>query len=150
MLMVDLPSAVLFSCTYNSIRSPMAEAMLKYLHGKRIFIDSAGVQDGDVDGYAVTVMDEIGIDLSRHKSKLIDELEDSSYDLIISLSPQAQHKAVQLTHWMSCDLEYWNTYDPSLVVSERREIVLESYRQCRDQLMARIRERFPVPSVYDI
>ncbi len=127
----------------------MAEAMLKYLHGKSIFIDSAGVRDGEIDGYAITVMDEIGIDLSNHKSKTIDELEDSSYDLIISLSPQAQHKAVQLTHWMSCDLEFWNTYDPSLVLSERREVVLESYRQCRDQLMTRIRERFPTSGFND-
>jgi len=121
----------------------MAESILKHLHGQRIYVDSVGVRDGEIDGYAVTVMDEIGIDLARHNSKTFNDLEDSSFDLIISLSPEAQHKAVELTRWMSCEVEFWNTYDPSFVQSENREDILESFRQCRDALMKRIGDRFP-------
>jgi protein-tyrosine-phosphatase len=143
------PTAVLFACTMNSIRSPIAESILKYLLGQRIYVDSVGVHQGEIDGYAVAAMDEIGIDITRHKSKTFEDLEDSSYDLIISLSPEAQHKAVELTRWMACDVEFWNTYDPSLVQSENREAILDSYRLCRDQLMKRISERFPISNVHD-
>lgn len=141
---MELPSAVLFACSQNSIRSPMAEGILKYLHGHRIYVDSAGVREGHIDGFAIAVMDEIGIDLSRHNSKSFDQLEDSSFDLIISLSPEAQHKAVDMTQWMACDVEFWNTFDPSIVQSEDRETILEAYRQVRDQLMERIKMRFPL------
>lgn len=146
---MDMPSAVLFACTRNSIRSPMAEGILKYLHGHRIYVDSAGVHEGEIDGYAIAVMDEIGIDLSRHRSKTFDSLEDSSFDLIISLSPEAQHKAVDMTRWMSCEVEFWNTFDPSIVESEDRETVLNAYRQVRDQLMERIKTRFPLHTARD-
>ncbi len=147
--MSDLPSAVLFACTMNSIRSPMAESVLKFLHGDRIYVDSAGVRSLDVDGFAVTVMEEIGIDLSHHKCKTFDDLEDDSFDLIISLSPEAQHKAVEMTRWMSCDVEFWNTFDPSIIDSENREAKLDAYRQVRDQLMERLKHRFPRASVRD-
>lgn len=147
--MPELPGAVLFACTMNSIRSPMAESILKYLHGHRIYVDSCGVRDGEIDGFAIAVMDEIGIDLSRHKSKTFDDLEDNSYDLIISLSPEAQHKAVDMTAFLDCDVEFWNTYDPSMVTSEDREVQLDAYRQVRDQLMQRIKDRFPTSGVVD-
>jgi protein-tyrosine-phosphatase len=141
--MGDLPSAVLFACTSNSIRSPMAEAILKHLHGRTIYIDSVGVREGAVDGFAVAVMEEIGLDISRHRSKTFEELEDTSFDLVISLSPEAQHKAVEMTRAMACEVEFWNTFDPS-VVEGNRETRLDAYRQVRDQLMRRIKERFPL------
>ncbi|MEQ8665800.1 MAG: arsenate reductase ArsC [Rhodospirillales bacterium] len=147
--MTELPGAVLFACTMNSIRSPMAEAILKHLHGHRIYVDSCGVRDGEINGFAISVMDEIGIDLSRHKPKTFDDLEDNSYDLIISLSPEAQHKAVDLTHYLDCDVEFWNTFDPSMVQSEDRETQLQTYRAVRDQLMQRIKDRFPTAGVVD-
>ena len=147
--MSDLPSAVLFACTMNSVRSPMAESILKFLHGTRIYVDSVGVRNGDIDGFAVAVMDEIGIDLSRHNAKTFDDLEDSYYDLVIPLSPEAQHRAVEMTRVMACDIEFWNTFDPSIVESEDREQRLEAYRQVRDQLMQRIKERFPLTSAVD-
>ncbi len=147
--MSELPSAVLFACTMNAVRSPMAEAILKFLHGHHIYVDSAGVRSNEVDGYAVAVMDEIGIDLTRHKSKTFDELEDSYFDLVITLSPEAQHRAIELTRVMACDLEFWNTLDPSLIESEDREQRLNAYRQVRDQLMERIKERFPVRTALD-
>lgn len=147
--MSDLPSAVLFTCTMNSIRSPMAEGILKFLHGHRIYVDSAGAREGEIDGYAIAVMDEIGIDLTKHKSKTIDQLEDSFFDLVITLSPEAQHKAMELTRTMACDVEFWNTLDPSIIETENREDKLNAYRMVRDQLMDRIKARFPVHSVAD-
>ena len=147
--MSDLPSAVLFACTMNSIRSPIAEGILKFLHGHKIYVDSVGVYTSQVDEFAVSVMDEIGIDLSRHKGKKFDDLEDNFYDVVISLSPEAQHRAVELTRLMSVELEYWNVFDPSIIVSDRREPRLLAYRQVRDQLMDMIKKRFPVRRVYD-
>ena len=147
--MSELPSAVLFACTMNSVRSPMAEAILKFLHGHRIFVDSVGVRPGDVDGFAVAVMDEIGIDISKHNAKTFDDLEDDYFDLVVTLSPEAQHRAIELTRVMACDLEFWNTMDPSLIESEDREKKLEAYRAVRDQLMDRIKERFPTQTAAD-
>ncbi len=147
--MTDLPSAVLFACTMNSVRSPMAEAIMKFLHGHKVFIDSAGVRAKEIDGYTVAVMDEIGIDMSRHHAKTFDELEDDYFDLVITLSPEAQHRAIELTRVMACEVEFWNTMDPSLIESEDREAVLEAYRQVRDQLMQRIKDRFPVQTAQD-
>ena len=139
--MGDLPGAVLFSCSMNAVRSPMAEALLKHLLGHKVYVDSAGVRTSEVDPFAVEVMDEIGIDLSKHKSKTFDDLEDTSYDLIISLSPEAQHKAVELTRTMACEVEFWNTYDPSIAEGSR-ESRLAAYRQVRDFLKKRIEQRF--------
>ncbi len=139
--MPELPGAVLFSCTQNSVRSPMAEALLKHLLGHRVYVDSAGVRAGEVDPFAVQVIEELGIDLSRHKSKSFDDLEDTSYDLIISLSPEAQHKAVELTRTMACEVEFWMTMDPS-IVEGNRETRLDAYRAVRDQLKKRIEQRF--------
>ncbi len=134
--------AVLFACTMNAIRSPMAESILKHLQGDRIYVDSAGVRGGEIDSFAIAAMDEIGIDLSRHKSKTFDDLEDESFDLVITLSPEAQHRAVELTRVMAIELEFWHTFDPSIVKGSR-EARLDVYRQVRDQLLDRIRQRFP-------
>ncbi|GGB52879.1 ArsC family transcriptional regulator [Tistrella bauzanensis] len=133
---------MLFCCTLNSIRSPMAEGMLKLLHGRRIFVDSVGVRRAPVDPFAVAVAEELGVDLSKHRPKTFDDLEDGSYDLIVSLSPEAQHKAVELTRDMACDVEYWPTFDPSIAEGSRDQ-QLDAFREVRDQLMRRIRQRFP-------
>ena len=139
--MGDLPEAVLFACTQNSVRSPMAEALLKHLLGHRVYVDSVGVRAHEIDPFVLEVMDEVGIDLSRHRPKTFDDLEDTSYDLIVSLSPEAQHQAVELTRTMACDVEFWNTFDPSLIEGNR-ETRLQAYRDVRDQLKRRIEERF--------
>lgn len=136
-----LPGAVLFACTNNSVRSAMAEGLLKHLAGTRIYVDSAGVRTQPVDPFAVEVMDEIGIDISRHRPKTFDDLEDSSFDLIVSLSPEAQHKAVELTRTMACDVEFWPTHDATAVEGSREQR-LEAYRQVRDHLFKRLRQRF--------
>lgn len=146
--MGEIPSAVLFACSENSIRSPMAEGILKFLHGHRVYVDSAGVRKREIDGFVVAVMEEIGIDMGQHKTKTFSELEDLSYDLVISLSPEAQHQAVELTRVMACEVEFWPTFDPS-IVEGARETRLEAYRQVRDDLMRRIKERFPVDTQTD-
>lgn len=139
--MGDLPEAVLFACTHNAVRSPMCEALLKHLLGHRIYVDSVGVRPQDVDGFVIEVMDELGIDISKHRAKSFEDLEDTSYDLIISLSPEAQHQSVELTRTMACDVEFWNTFDPSLIEGSRNTR-LQAYRAVRDQLRKRIEQRF--------
>ncbi len=138
-----LPGSVLFACTLNAIRSPMAEALLKHFHGSRIYVQSVGVRTSVVDTFAIAVMDEMGIDISRHRRRSFDDLEDDSFDLIISLSPEAQHRAVEMTRHMACEVEFWNTFDPS-VVEGSREVRLDAYREVRDSLTRRILERFPL------
>ena len=132
---------MLFACTNNSVRSAMAEGLLKFLLGHRVFVDSAGLRAEPVDPFAVEVMDEIGIDLSRHRAKTFDDLEDSSFDLIISLSPEAQHRAVELTRTMACEVEFWPTFDATAVEGSREQR-LDAYRQVRDHLKRRIQARF--------
>lgn len=144
--MSDLPGAVLFACTHNAIRSPMAEGIFKHLYRQRVFVDSAGVRPGRLDDFAVEVMDEIGIDISRHRPKSFEDLEDDSFDLIVSLSPEAQHRAVEMTRSMACDVVLWNTLDPS-IVEGNRETRLDAYRMVRDQLFRQIRRHFPVPRI---
>ena len=147
--MDNLPTSVLFCCTLNSIRSPMAEGMLKHLMGHRIFVDSAGVRQGELDGFAVAAMDEIGIDLSRHRPKRMDDIVDQSFDLVITLSPQAQHRAIEMTRTSACEIEFWNTLDPS-IVEGNRETRLDAFRAVRDRLYERIKNRFapePGPTV---
>ena len=119
----------------------MAEGLLKHLLGHRVYVDSVGVRAGEIDPFAVVVMEEIGIDISKHRSKSFDQLEDTSYDLIVSLSPEAQHRAVELTRTMACEVEFWRVLDPSLIEGSR-ETRLQAYREIRDQLLRRIQERF--------
>ena len=136
-----LPSSVLFACTMNSVRSVMAEGILKRFCGERIYIDSVGKKAGERNGYMIEVMSEMGIDLSNHQSKTFDSLNDTSFDMIISLSPEAQHAAVELTRWMSCELIYWPTLGPD-VIRGRREIRLAGFRQIRDDLISKIEIKF--------
>lgn len=136
------PGAVLFACTMNVVRSPMAAAILRHLAGRRVYVESAGVKAGEQDPFAIAVMDEIGIDISAHEPHTIGELHDTSFDLVITLTPEAHHQALELTRTMAVDVEYWRTLDPSLA-SGNREQILEAYRACRDSLFERIKERFP-------
>jgi protein-tyrosine-phosphatase len=140
--MGDLPGSVLFACTHNAIRSPMAEALLKFLHGQRIFVQSVGVRPSGTDPFAIAALDEIGLDLSRHMPKSFDDLEDDYFDLVVSLSPEAQHRAVELTRTSSCEIEFWPTFDPSIVEGSR-EVRLDAYRTLRDDLLERLEQRFP-------
>jgi protein-tyrosine-phosphatase len=145
----DLPGAVLFACNRNAVRSPMAEAIFKHLAGSRIYVDSAGVRAGEPDPFAAAVMDEIGIDLSRHVPKSLAALNDGSFDLIVSLSPEAHHKALQSAQGFAVDVEYWPTPDPSLAEGSREQI-LDAYRSLRDRLFRKIKQRFPLMGAADV
>ncbi len=136
-------TSVLFACTFNAVRSPMAEALLKRRVGKRLYVDSAGVREGEPDPFMLAVMAELGIDLTRHRVKTFDQLEDTSFDLVISLSPEAHHRAVEMVRTMACDVEYWQTFDPT-VLDGSRETRLDGYRQVRDGLADRLAKRFAV------
>ena len=139
--MTDLPSSILFVCSENALRSPMAEALTKHQFGTTVFVDSAGIRDGELDPMASAVIDEIGVDLSRHKSKRLDDLMDTSFEIIVTLSPEAQHKAIELTRVTASEVEYWPTPDPS-VAEGHREARLAAYRDLRDYLIKRIEVRF--------
>ena len=137
----DLPSAVLFACTQNAIRSVMAAAMMKHYYGHKVYVASCGLKPGQADPFVTAVMDEMGIETGKHRPQGFDDLEDSSFDIVISLSPEAHHRALEMTRTMAIEAEYWPTMDPS-VTSGSREQILDSYRDVRDQLVRKIRARF--------
>ena len=140
------PHAVLFACGMNAVRSPMAAGIFQQLFGKAVYVGSAGVQKGELDPFAVAVMEEIGIDIARHKPMTfeeVDELEGLNFDLIVTLAPPAHHKALELTRTNAAAVEYWPTADPTATEGSREQR-LDAYRAVRDMLLARIKERFGV------
>ena len=143
--MKTLPSSVLFACSQNAVRSPMAEALAKRLYGQSAYIDSVGVRAADVDNFATAVLDEIGIDVHRHHSKTFDDVDPSSFDLIVTLSPEAHHSALEFARNTATEVEYWPVPDATAVEGSR-EIRLQAYRQVRDLILRRLKERFGVPA----
>lgn len=144
----DLPGAILFACTMNAVRSPMAAGLMRHLYGHWVFIESIGVQQGELDPFAVAVMEEIGIDISAHMPRPFEELIDISFDIVVTLSPQAHHKALDLTAGSAVEVEYWPTPDPTATTGSREQI-LDAYRGVRDALERKIQERFaaaPAPN----
>ena len=145
------PGAVLFACNFNRVRSPMAEALLKRLAGDRIYVDSCGLRlpafdpdldsGGGIDPFAAAVMAEVGCDLAGHRMKTFDDLEVDAFDLVISLTPESHHRAVEMARGRAAEIEYWPIFDPTLAEGSR-EARLATYRQVRDALAARIAERF--------
>ena len=145
---MTLPGSILFCCEHNSVRSPLAEGIMKKLHGRRIFVQSAGVRDElEVDGFAVAVAMEIGVDISRHRVRTMTEMEAwgddiDAFDRIVALSPAAQRQALEYTRDFHVDVSYWPILDPT-GLGDRRDERLEAYRQARDQIVARIMAEFP-------
>ncbi len=142
--MPDLPGSVLFACTTNSVRSPMAEAYLKHLHGHHIYVDSVGLKTREIDGFVIAAMREIGIDVAGHRAKTFEDLADKSFDVVVSLSPESHHRAIEMTRIMAYEAVYWPTFDPT-AVEGTREMQLQAYRDVRDALIAGIQKRFPPP-----
>jgi protein-tyrosine-phosphatase len=143
--MNGVPASLLFACSENSVRSPMAEALAKRLYGQASYIDSVGVRASMVDGMAAAALDELGIDVHRHHAKTFDDVDPSSFDLIVTLSPEAHHQALEFTRGTAAEVEYWPVMDPS-VVEGSREMRLSAYRSTRDQILARLKARFGAPS----
>jgi protein-tyrosine-phosphatase len=141
------PQAVLFACGLNSVRSPMAAALLKQMlggGGRSLYISSAGVRKGELDPFAAAAMEEVGIDIKGHRPITFEELEDLeglNFDLIVTLSPEAHHKALELTRTSAVDVEYWPTADPTAIEGSREQR-MNAYREVRDQLLRRVRARF--------
>jgi protein-tyrosine-phosphatase len=138
------PQAVLFACGRNSVRSPMAAALFKQLFGRTAYVGSAGVRKGELNPFAVAAMDEVGLDIAKHRPMTFEELEDwegLNFDLIVTLAPEAHHKALELTRTLAAEVEYWPTPDPTLATGNREQ-QLDAYRGIRDQLLARIKARF--------
>jgi len=133
--------SVLFVCAWNSVRSPMAEALARHYFGKSVYVQSAGVRKGDTDGFMVAALEEVGIDVSKHKPRTLEELEEwegLNFDLIVSLSPEAHHAALELTRTVAAEVEYWPTNDPTIIQGTRDQM-LDAYRDVRDGLSYRIR-----------
>lgn len=135
------PTNILFACTLNAVRSPMAAALMRHLTGEGIYVESAGVKAGALDPLAVEAMEEIGLKIGQHRPRCFEDLEDGSFDLVITLSPEAQHKAVELTRTAATQVEYWPTIDPTAVEGSREQR-LAAYRAVRDQLAERLKQRF--------
>lgn len=144
------PTSVLFCCDHNAVRSPMAEGIMKAMYGTSIYVQSAGVKnDLEIDGFAIAVCEEIGVELSRHRSRSFDEMQEwgddlASYDLVVALSPASQRRALDLTRLYHIEIEYWPILDPT-GLGEGRQERLESYRQTRDQIQDKLQERFGLP-----
>ena len=143
----SLPQSILFCCDHNSVRSPMAEGIMKKLYGTGTYVQSVGViNDLEIDGFSIAVCDEIGVELSRHKSRSFDEMERwgddlSSFDLIVALSPASQRRALELTRLFHLTVEYWPILDPP-GIGESREMKLVFYRQTRDHILKKLREKW--------
>ena len=143
----SLPQSILFCCDHNAVRSPMAEGIMKKLYGTGTYVQSVGViNDLEIDGFSIAVCDEIGVELSRHRSRSFDEMERwgddlSSFDLIVALSPASQRRALELTRLFHLTVEYWAILDPT-GIGETREMKLVSYRQTRDQILSKLRKNW--------
>jgi len=141
------PGSTLFSCDWNAVRSPMAEGIAKKLLGTRVFVQSAGARgELPLDPFAVQVCAEIGVDITQHSTHTFDEMAEwgddlTQYDLIVTLSPGAQRRALEATAGSHVDVEYWPTLDPT-DLGDTREQKLDAYRQTRDQIRERIMLRF--------
>ena len=143
----SLPQSILFCCDHNAVRSPMAEGIMKKLYGTGTYVQSVGViNDLEIDGFSIAVCEEIGVELSRHRSRSFDEMEKwgddlSSFYLIVALSPASQRRALELTRLFHLTVEYWPILDPT-GIGESREMKLVSYRQTRDQIVNKLKEKW--------
>ncbi|MEZ5777715.1 MAG: low molecular weight phosphatase family protein [Paracoccaceae bacterium] len=149
-----MPSSVLFCCDHNAVRSPMAEGMMKKFYGQTCYVQSAGVRnDLDIDGFAVAVCQEIGVELSRHRVRSFEEMKQwgddlSGFDLVVALSPASQRQALEFTRFFHLDVEYWPVMDPT-GIGENRDAKMIAYRQARDQIRKRMLQRFGPPNEAD-
>ncbi len=135
-----MTKSVLFACNMNSVRSPMAAALLRRAAADRLRVDSAGVYEGGLDPFVEIVMEEISVPLEGHEPKALSDVDLSKIDVVVALTPEA---AVEARRFMPREsIEFWDIDNPS---DERggRDIILESYRRVRDELDARLKKRFP-------
>ncbi|WP_188477635.1 arsenate-mycothiol transferase ArsC [Primorskyibacter flagellatus] len=148
----ERPQSILFCCDHNAVRSPMAEGIMKKFYGTATYVQSAGCHnDLEIDGFAIAVCEEIGVSLSRHRSRSFDEMarfgdDLSSFDMIVALSQTSQRRALDLTKFYHLTVDYWPIMDPT-AIGETREQKLNAYRQCRDQIIENLTRRFGPPVI---
>jgi protein-tyrosine-phosphatase len=136
------PHSILFACSMNAVRSPMAEGLARAILGQRIYVDSAGLATEELDPFAVAALAELGIDIRDHNTQGFDDISVDEFDVVVALSPEALERAKELTRHSSVALEYWPTDDPTLDQGGSRESRMQGYREVRDGIARRIRERF--------
>ncbi|MDY0242553.1 MAG: low molecular weight phosphatase family protein [Rhodospirillaceae bacterium] len=138
-----LPSSVLFLCDRNAIRSPMAAALLRSIHGASVWVRSAGVAKGEADPFAVAAMAEVDLDIAGHVPTMVGDLDESNFDLIVALSLDALLKAETMTRTTDCQVAFWEVEDPSRIEGSR-DVRMDAYRSLRHALLGRILDRFPL------
>ena len=131
---------VLFACNMNSVRSPMAAALLRLEGASGAGVDSAGVYEGGLDPFAEIVMRELGASLESHEPKTLADTDLSGFEAIIALTPEAAMEARRLAPGKT--IEFWDVENPS-DAHGGREAIVDAYRRARDDLVARLRARFP-------
>ncbi|MFW2588175.1 low molecular weight phosphatase family protein [Sagittula sp. SSi028] len=145
--MGQLPQSVLFSCDHNAVRSPMAEGIMKKLYGAQVYVQSVGVvNDLEIDGFAISVCKEIGVELETHRARSFEEMEQmgemlSGFDRVVTMTPAAQRRALDLTRYYHLTVDYWPILDPT-GIGETREQKLNAYRQTRDQIVKKLRDNW--------
>lgn len=138
---MNKPSSILFICGMNAIRSPMAEAIAKSILKKDVFVQSAGLQEGEHDHFVDAVLAEINLDLRHHQPRIYNEMADGFFDVLVALTPEAHKRALDITKTSAVDVIYWPTEDPTLVKGTRDQM-LGAYRDVRESLTKRIRDEF--------
>ena len=136
-----MPHSVLFACTLNAVRSPMAEALARQLLPRHVFVASAGIRKSDVDGFAVAVMREVDLDIGDHIPRNLDEIGCTAFDIIVALSPEAEQFARDVVRATATEVEFWPIPDLS-GAGETRDQRLDAFREVREMLRRRIRQRF--------
>lgn len=140
-LSAPAPSSVVFICGRNAVRSPMSAALAQHFFPGRLHVASAGVAPGVRDPFVDAVLAEIGLDLGSHAPHALEDLQDLNFDLAITLSPEAHHRALELTRTIAIDVEYWPMPDPTLAGGTRDQIMM-AYRDLRERLADAVKRRF--------
>lgn len=135
------PSSVLFVCHLNSIRSPMAEGLCKKLYGDRIYAQSCGLEAGELNDLMVAVMREKGIDLSEHEAQTLENLTDTSFDIVIAFTENAGEAAKAAFEGIDTEILIWPTPDPTHGVLDVRAM-MNNYRSVRDFIEGRLKKQF--------
>ncbi len=139
----DLPASVLFVCTLNSIRSPMAEGMMKARFGDRVYVQSCGLEAGEVSDLMVAVMREKSLDMQNHKSKTLAEMSDTSFDVAIAFNTDAESALRAFFDDSDTQIECWPTPDPTAGAMDVRAM-MDNFRAVRDVIEMRIDKKFGV------
>ena len=145
-----MPGSVLFCCDHNAIRSPIAEGLAKLYYGKKIFIQSAGIlNDLEIDGFAISVCEEIGIKLAKHQPRSFLDMDQwgdriDSFDLVVALSETSKRKVIEATKSYAVKVIYWPIFDPTITVN-RWEEKMVNYRKTRDQISKNLINYFGAP-----